>query len=331
MLLWGSGKNSLSWSLTEVHWQLSTNDVARPRESLFFHQRRFTLTCTSYGDRFSFTVPLSLVSACNYSHGDSTNPACIGGNPSFLRPEWITFRESIPLYWNAAQETHSPNSRITSTPIPEIDCPAGSDVWRITMNKRLKRREMLGGTLAAATALALSPNLPAFEVKTKVTTYTYKRVGDLEIKADVHRADDNLARPVVVWIHGGALINGNRAGVSGRVKKRMLEAGYVIVSIDYRLAPETKLPGIIEDVEDAFKWIRKDGAALFHADTGRIAVMGGSAGGCLTLTSGFRVQPRPTVLVSFWGYGDLIGDWYSKPSPHPRHNRVQITKDDAFA
>ncbi|MEO2013296.1 MAG: alpha/beta hydrolase [Fuerstiella sp.] len=199
------------------------------------------------------------------------------------------------------------------------------------MSKRLNRREILCGAATAVTALALSPNLAAAEVKTKVTTYTYKRVGSLEIKADVHRADDDVMRPVVVWIHGGALINGHRAGVSGRVKKRMLEAGYVIVSIDYRLAPETKLPGIIEDVEDAFKWIRKDGAALFHADTRRIAVMGGSAGGCLTLTSGFRVQPRPTVLVSFWGYGDLIGDWYSKPSPHRRHNRVQITKDDAFA
>ena len=199
------------------------------------------------------------------------------------------------------------------------------------MNGQVNRRQILGAAATAVTSMALAPDLSAAEGTTKVTTYTYKRVGGLEIKADVHRADDTTVRPVVVWIHGGALINGHRAGVSGRVKQYMLEAGYIIVSIDYRLAPETKLPGIIEDVEDAFKWIRKEGAALFHADTSRIAVMGGSAGGCLTLTSGFRVQPQPTVLVAFWGYGDLIGDWYSQPSPHPRHNRVQITQDEAFA
>jgi acetyl esterase/lipase len=196
------------------------------------------------------------------------------------------------------------------------------------MNIRLDRRQVL--QLSAATAtLAMSPQLSAADAKTKVSTYTYKRVGDLEIKLDVHRADDDVTRPVIVWIHGGALINGNRVGVSGRVKKMMLDAGYALVSIDYRLAPETQLPGIIEDIEDAFKWIRKEGPKRFNVDTRRIAVAGGSAGGCLTLVTGYRVKPRPTVLVSFWGYGDLVGDWYSKPSPHPRHNQVKITENEA--
>ena len=85
-----------------------------------------------------------------------------------------------------------------------------------------------------------------------------------------------MTRPVLVWIHGGALINGHRAGISGRVKKAMLNAGYALVSIDYRLAPETMLPGIIEDVEDAFKWIRKEGPKRFNVDTSKIAVSGGS-------------------------------------------------------
>ena len=185
------------------------------------------------------------------------------------------------------------------------------------------RRSLLGLPFAGPLAFA-------GEASVRLTTHTYKSVGGLDIKADVHQPEDNVSRPVVVWIHGGALINGHRAGVPRRVRKVMLDAGFLIVSIDYRLAPETKLPAIIEDVEDAFAWVREKGADLFGADTGRIAVMGGSAGGYLTLTSGYRVRPRPNVLVAFWGYGDLIGDWCSQPSSHARHHRIRMSRDEAF-
>ena len=124
---------------------------------------------------------------------------------------------------------------------------------------------------------------------------------------------------------------GGRQGGGGQATERFLDAGYAVVSIDYRLAPETKLPQIIEDLEDAFRWIRSEGPALFGADTTRIAVMGSSAGGYLTLTSGFRVEPPPKVLVAFWGYGDLVGEWYSTPSPHARHQRKTMTAEEAEA
>ena len=161
-------------------------------------------------------------------------------------------------------------------------------------------------------------------------THVYKTAGTLSIKADVYRADDRATRPVVVWIHGGALINGHRESIPPRLKDPLLAAGCILVSIDYRLAPETKLPGIIEDIEDAFRWIRHQGPRLFRADASRIAVVGGSAGGYLTLTSGFRVTPRPAALVALWGYGDLVGSWYSAPSPHPRHHTAKLTREEAF-
>lgn len=159
---------------------------------------------------------------------------------------------------------------------------------------------------------------------------TYKTVGELAIKADVYRPQDEVSRPAVVWIHGGALIGGHKSDVPRRVKHHMLDAGYVLISLDYRLAPETKLPEIIQDIEDAFAWIHRDGPRLFHIDPNKIAVVGGSAGGYLTFTTGFRVHPRPSVLLSLWGYGDLIGDWYSKPSLHLRHNQSKLTRDEAY-
>ena len=46
--------------------------------------------------------------------------------------------------------------------------------------------------------------------------------------------------------------------------------------------------------------------------------------------TGYRIQPRPRVLLAYFGYGDLIGDWYSTPSPHPRHNPRKITAEEAW-
>jgi acetyl esterase/lipase len=49
----------------------------------------------------------------------------------------------------------------------------------------------------------------------------------------------------------------------------------------------------------------------------------------LTLVTGYRVRPRPSALVALWGYGDLIGDWYSTPSPHARHQQSQLSPAEA--
>jgi acetyl esterase/lipase len=126
------------------------------------------------------------------------------------------------------------------------------------------------------------------------------------------------------------LITGSRRlSTESRVLRSLLEAGFTVVSIDYRLAPETKLPGIIEDVQDAFGWVRKEAGSL-GIDADRLAVCGGSAGGYLTLMTGFCVQPRPKALVSFWGYGDIVGPWYSRPDPFYL-KQPAVSREEALA
>ena len=122
---------------------------------------------------------------------------------------------------------------------------------------------------------------------------------------------------------------GNRNSVPKNLYELCKSEGYVLVSIDYRLAPEVKLPAIVADVEDALRWIHDKGPQLFAADTKRLVVSGGSAGGYLTLVVGARVQPRPSALVAYWGYGDVDGDWYSKPSEHYRQQKL-VTREEAY-
>ena len=161
------------------------------------------------------------------------------------------------------------------------------------------------------------------------STYTYKTIGDLKIQADVYRKPDDIVQPAIFWIHGGALIMGNRRGLNPVQAEKYLNAGYTIISIDYRLAPQVKLKQIIEDIEDAYRWIRTEGPILFRIDPDRIAVVGHSAGGYLALMAGFILKPSPLAVVSFYGYGDIVGEWYSRPDPF-YNLQPSVTKEEAY-
>ncbi|HEY5918193.1 MAG TPA: alpha/beta hydrolase [Chryseolinea sp.] len=146
-------------------------------------------------------------------------------------------------------------------------------------------------------------------------TFTYKTIDKIQIKADLFRTADNTSlKPVIIWIHGGALIFGSRNDLPEEQKKFYLKAGYSLVSIDYRLAPSTKLPEIVDDVADAIQWVHKNGPDSLGIDPEKIFVVGHSGGAYLALTSGYSSKIRPRAIVSFYGYGDIRGKWYTSPS-----------------
>jgi acetyl esterase/lipase len=148
------------------------------------------------------------------------------------------------------------------------------------------------------------------------TTVVFKTTGATALHADVYRARGRGPRPAILWLHGGALIFGDRGMIPRWQLERYREAGYSVVAIDYRLAPETKLPEILSDVISGIAWAREEGSRRFAVDPARLAIVGHSAGGYLTLLAGSRVSPLPQALISFYGYGDIIGDWYTTPSPY---------------
>ena len=71
---------------------------------------------------------------------------------------------------------------------------------------------------------------------------------------------------------------------------RFLSHGWAVASIDYRLAPESKLPAIISNLRDALEWLRTEGAERANIDPERIAAMGHSAGGYLTSMIGMDAR-----------------------------------------
>jgi len=183
--------------------------------------------------------------------------------------------------------------------------------------------------MAGGTAAALIGKSSSAEALPGPKTVVYKVADKCEIKADVYPAADGTRNPAVMWAHGGALIQGSRKWIDRPFLGELRKRGFAVVSIDYRLAPETKLVAIIEDLQDAWKWLRKQGPEQFGIDPQRIAVAGGSAGGYLALMAGFCLDPRPRALVSYYGYGDIGTPWYAKPDDFYRRQTL-VSKEDAL-
>jgi acetyl esterase len=86
--------------------------------------------------------------------------------------------------------------------------------------------------------------------------------------------------PILVWCHGGGMVVGDLDAADGTARHLTAAADCVTVSVDYRLAPETKFPGACEDCYAATMWAAQNAASL-NGDPARMAVGGDSAGGNL--------------------------------------------------
>ena len=102
-----------------------------------------------------------------------------------------------------------------------------------------------------------------------------------EIPVRVYASEgDNL--PVVMYYHGGGWVLGDIESHDGTCKQLLAElGGAVVVSVDYRLAPEHKYPAAADDCYAAAAWVAENGAEI-GADGSRMAVCGDSAGGNLS-------------------------------------------------
>ena len=125
--------------------------------------------------------------------------------------------------------------------------------------------------------------------------------------------------PVVVWIHGGAFMHGDRTALpplleQERLFTRLPLAGFAVASVEYRLSSEACFPAQLEDVQAAIRWLRARHDEL-GIDPGRVAVWGESAGGHLAAFAGvagsagpaahdveFAEQPTNVAAVVDW-YG----------------------------
>jgi len=97
--------------------------------------------------------------------------------------------------------------------------------------------------------------------------------------------------PVILFLHGGGFVLCDLDSHDLLCRGLALASGCAVVSVDYRLAPETRFPGPVEDCYAALEYVAKEGAAL-GLDAARIAVCGDSAGGSLAIATALLARDR---------------------------------------
>jgi len=146
----------------------------------------------------------------------------------------------------------------------------------------------------------------------------YKTVGKLEILLRLILPPNPKNVPVLLWFHGGGLLQGKRTSTAPHMLRAVNKYGIALCSADYRLAPQVGVADILEDVKDCITFIRNelpkhagDGAV----DVSRLAVSGSSAGGYLALLAGLYAEPKPQVILPIYPITDPIGGYFVVSQP----------------
>lgn len=115
----------------------------------------------------------------------------------------------------------------------------------------------------------------------------YGTGGNKPLLMDIYRpSTGGSPAPVVLYIHGGAWIRGTKSNDLDLIDiQALVQAGFAVAALDYRLSPEHPFPAQIEDVKCAVRYLRSH-AAVWSIDPDRIGAAGGSAGGHLSAMLG---------------------------------------------
>ena len=154
------------------------------------------------------------------------------------------------------------------------------------------------GRRAAMIAVTTNPQFPKHPVHDVADRTIPGPAGDIPVR--VFRPSAATGLPLLLWFHGGGWVTGN-LDTHDQLGRLLSDAvGAVVVSVDYRLAPEAKFPAAADDCLAAYEWVLEH-ASEVGADAGRVAIGGDSAGGNLaavvTLDARERGLPQPKLQL----------------------------------
>ena len=145
---------------------------------------------------------------------------------------------------------------------------------------------------------------------------------------DFYRAESSSPTPLVLYIHGGGFVGGNKRGINQQILKQLLEAGISVAAINYRLADQVPLPAAHQDVQRALQTLRTR-AQEWNFDKNLVGAFGGSAGAQLCMWLAYhddhadpssndpiaRESTRLAAVAPLNGQSTMDFDWWMSNIP----------------
>jgi acetyl esterase/lipase len=152
---------------------------------------------------------------------------------------------------------------------------------RSASSQRIKKF-LAAAAVAAVLLLGLRAGPIAAAEARVLRNVTYAQLGDLSLALDLHLPAEPSRPPLLVWVHGGAWRSGSRESPP---IAPLVERGFAVASVDYRLTPVAPFPAQVHDIKAAIRFLRAKQTEL-GIDASRIAIAGDSAGGHLAALVG---------------------------------------------
>ena len=179
-----------------------------------------------------------------------------------------------------APEPRGPMRRVTGLPIP------ADQAWGRRVTRML---------------LALLPTS-----KHKGVTIETSKATDASVR--VYRPTVRRVPAALFWIHGGGLIIGRAVQDDRLCALTARELGVLVVSVEYRKAPEHPFPAALDDCYAGWRWLQRE-AQRFGVDPARVALGGESAGGGLAASLAQRLRDAgETLPVAQWLFCPMLDD-----------------------
>jgi len=133
--------------------------------------------------------------------------------------------------------------------------------------------------LIAASTRSMAAKTNQWEIQRDIE---FARVGEVPFSLDLHLPRGKAREPLIVWVHGGAWRSGSKKSMP---LSKLVEEGYPVASVNYRLSTQAKFPAQVHDIKSAIRFLRGHGER-WHLPTKKIVVAGDSAGGHLAALVG---------------------------------------------
>ena len=150
-----------------------------------------------------------------------------------------------------------------------------------------------------------------------------------QLQANIYTPDGTGPFPIIVYYHGGGWVIANKDVYDGGARSLAIGAKAVVLSADYRSAPEHKFPAAHDDALAIYQWAIKNAAAI-NGDPKRIALAGESAGGNLAVATAIAARDKklqaPLAVISVYpiALGDTTSPAYMENANAKPLNRAMM-------